>query len=140
MGFVVRDLEAGAEIIVHNMQGGTSAELLLGLKLDSTRIDSDATERFRCAENGAEERHGSRPARRRSQCPGWIPVDVVAFERPEGSEFDRCKRSFVGQEVEAVFGFCSIRNFGDATEVLKEKAGAEFSDPSPPLSPYTLTR
>lgn len=139
----MRDLEAGAEIIVHNMQGGTSAELLLGLKLDSTRIDSDATERFRCAENGAEERHGSRPARRRSQCPGWNPVDsvdVVAFERPEG-EFDRCKRSFVGQEVEAVFGFCSIRNFGDATEVLKEKARAEFSDPSPPLSRlYTLTR
>ena len=29
---------------------------------------------------------------------------------------------FVGQEVEAVFGFCSIRNFGDATDVLKEKA------------------
>lgn len=31
-------------------------------------------------------------------------------------------RLFVGQEVEAVFGFCSIRNFGDATDVLKEKA------------------
>eukprot|EP00913_Durusdinium_trenchii_P017886 g16806.t1 len=26
-----------------------------------------------------------------------------------------------GREVEAVFGFCSIRNFGDATDVLKEK-------------------
>ena len=26
-----------------------------------------------------------------------------------------------GQEVEAVFGFCSIRNFTDATDVLKEK-------------------
>ncbi|CAJ1350647.1 unnamed protein product [Effrenium voratum] len=50
--------EAGAEIIVHNMQGGTSAEL-----------------------------------------NAMVP----------------------GQEVEAVFGFCSIRNFGDATEVLKEK-------------------
>lgn len=50
--------EAGAEIIVHNMQGGTSAEL-----------------------------------------NAMVP----------------------GQEVEAVFGFCSIRNFGDATDVLKEK-------------------
>lgn len=50
--------EAGAEIIVHNMQGGTSAEL-----------------------------------------NAMVP----------------------GREVEAVFGFCSIRNFGDATDVLKEK-------------------
>ena len=30
--------------------------------------------------------------------------------------------SGAGQEVEAVFGFCSIRNFTDATDVLKEKA------------------
>ena len=30
--------------------------------------------------------------------------------------------SCTGQEVEAVFGFCSIRNFTDATDVLKEKA------------------
>lgn len=32
-----------------------------------------------------------------------------------------------GQEVEAVFGFCSIRNFGDATDVLKEKAQITFA-------------
>ena len=36
-----------------------------------------------------------------------------------------------GQEVEAVFGFCSIRNFTDATDVLKEKvrgsSGCRFS-------------
>ncbi|CAE7404082.1 unnamed protein product [Symbiodinium sp. CCMP2456] len=50
--------EAGAEIIVHNMQGGATAEL-----------------------------------------NAMVP----------------------GQEVEAVFGFCSIRNFTDATDVLKEK-------------------
>ena len=39
--------------------------------------------------------------------PGWLGSVSTVLQR--------------GQEVEAVFGFCSIRNFGDATDVLKEK-------------------